>query len=71
MTIGRPRNQSRESAMRRGALYFQGRPCKLGHTLRYVVGYHCVHCVKLREVTYKARDNKEDTEHAARMQVAR
>ncbi|PHM51492.1 hypothetical protein Xekk_03683 [Xenorhabdus sp. KK7.4] len=44
--------------------YFEGKPCKLGHTLRYVRNKCCVECHK--ESGRKSRKNPKNRERVSR-----
>lgn len=56
------RNLDRLIALKTGGNKYYGRPCKIGHTLRYVNGNNCVTCVNARS---DERDRLERQEDAA------
>ncbi len=48
----------RQTAIKNGDMFYEGRPCKKGHTKRYVKGYGCVECVNQKNRIY-SYENKE------------
>ena len=48
----------KQEALAKGLLYYNGKPCKEGHTLRYTKGSMCVECAKNNSRLF-VKDNPE------------
>ena len=48
----------RQTAIKNGDMFYEGKPCKKGHTKRYVKGYGCVECINQKNRIY-SYENKE------------
>lgn len=61
------RNPDRFRALQVGDDKFVGRPCKLGHTVRYVNGYHCVQCMNAQAQEQYKREREENAAFRANL----
>ena len=49
----------RQTAIQNGDMFYEGKPCKRGHTTKYSRSYSCIECTKQREYQYRL-DNREE-----------